>query len=104
MAKEVSTPKVDVETVSEATDLSLFGLIGDADFFVQLIMFLLLVASVWCWTIILNKSKIIRREKRISETLGAEVKITHSNSGKGKVEIKYSSLNELQGIVEKFKK
>ena len=43
-------------------------------------------------------------EKKISETLGAEVKITHSNSGKGKVEIKYSSLNELQGIVEKFKK
>ena len=68
MAKEVSTPKVDVETVSEAPDLSLFGLIGDADFFVQLIMFLLLVASVWCWTIILNKSKIIRQEKRISET------------------------------------
>ena len=32
-------------------------------------------------------------EKKISETLGAEVKITHSNSGKGKVEIKYSSLN-----------
>ena len=54
MAKEVSTPKVDVETISEAPDLSLFGLIGDADFFVQLIMFLLLVASVWCWTIILN--------------------------------------------------
>ena len=68
MAKEVSTPKVNVETVSEAPDLSLFGLIGDADFFVQLIMFSLLVASVWCWTIILNKSKIIRREKRISET------------------------------------
>ena len=43
-------------------------------------------------------------EKKISETLGAEVKITHSKSGKGKVEIKYSSLNELQGIVEKFKK
>ena len=43
-------------------------------------------------------------EKTISETLGAEVKITHSHSGKGKVEIKYSSLNELQGIVKKFKK
>ena len=42
-------------------------------------------------------------EKKISEKLGAEVKIKHSNSGKGKVEIKYSTLNELQGIVDKFK-
>ena len=67
MAKEVSAPQVDVETITEAHDLSLLGLIGDADFFVQLIMFLLLVASVWCWTIIMNKSKMIRREKKISK-------------------------------------
>lgn len=68
MAKEVSAPKVNIETSSEAPDLSLLGLIGDADFFVQLIMFLLLLASIWCWTIILNKSKVIRREKKISKT------------------------------------
>ena len=65
MAKEVSAPKVDVEKISETPDLSLIGLIGDADFFVQFIMFLLLVASVWCWTIILNKSKTIRRERKL---------------------------------------
>ena len=67
MAKEVQTPQVDIETISEGNDFSLLGLIADADIFVQLIMFLLIVASIWCWTIIINKSKIIRREKKISK-------------------------------------
>ncbi len=67
MAKEVKAPEVNIETVSQGPDLSLLGLIGDADIFVQLIMFLLIVASVWCWTIIINKSKMIRREKKISK-------------------------------------
>ena len=67
MAKEVQAPKVDIETISEGHDLSLLGLIADADIFVQLIMFLLIVASIWCWTIIINKSKMIRREKKISK-------------------------------------
>ena len=66
MAKEVQTPQVDIDTISEGHDLSLLGLIADADIFVQLIMFLLIVASVWCWTIIINKSKMIRREKKTS--------------------------------------
>ena len=43
-------------------------------------------------------------EKTLSETLGADVKIAHTNSGKGKIQVKYSSLDELQGIVDKFKK
>jgi biopolymer transport protein TolQ len=67
MAKEVQAPQVDIETISEGNDFSLLGLIADADIFVQLIMFLLIVASIWCWTIIINKSKIIRREKKISK-------------------------------------
>ena len=67
MAKEVQAPQVDIETISEGHDLSLLGLISDADIFVQLIMFLLIVASIWCWTIIINKSKMIRREKKISK-------------------------------------
>ena len=66
MANEVQTPQVDVEKISEGHDLSLLGLIADADIFVQLIMFLLVIASIWCWTIIINKSKIIRKEKKIS--------------------------------------
>ena len=66
MANEVQAPQVDIEKISEGHDLSLLGLIADADIFVQLIMFLLVVASIWCWTIIINKSKMIRKEKKIS--------------------------------------
>ena len=66
MANEVQTPQVDIEKISEGHDLSLLGLIADADIFVQLIMFLLVIASIWCWTIIINKSKMIRKEKKIS--------------------------------------
>ena len=67
MANEVLAPQVDIKTISDGHDLSLLGLISDADIFVQLIMFLLIVASIWCWTIIINKSKMIRREKKISK-------------------------------------
>ena len=66
MANEVQAPQVDIEKITEGHDLSLLGLIADADIFVQLIMFLLVIASIWCWTIIINKSKIIRKEKKIS--------------------------------------
>jgi biopolymer transport protein TolQ len=66
MYNEVQAPQVDIEKISEGHDLSLLGLIADADIFVQLIMFLLVIASIWCWTIIINKSKIIRKEKKIS--------------------------------------
>jgi biopolymer transport protein TolQ len=67
MDEEVKTPNVKVETVSEQTDLSLLGLIYEADFFVQIIMLLLLLSSIWCWTIIINKSRLFRREKKISK-------------------------------------
>lgn len=66
MTNEVQAPQVDIEKISEGHDLSLLGLIADADIFVQLIMFLLVIASIWCWTIIINKSKMIRKEKKIS--------------------------------------
>jgi biopolymer transport protein TolQ len=67
MDEKTKTPEVIVEQTSEQADLSLFGLIMEADFFVQLIMFLLLLSSVWCWTIIINKSRLLRKEKRISK-------------------------------------
>ena len=66
MANEVQAPQVDIEKISEGHDLSLLGLIADADIFVQSIMVLLVVASIWCWTIIINKSKMIRKERKIS--------------------------------------
>ena len=43
-------------------------------------------------------------EKELSEYLAADIKINHNIAGTGKIEIKYKSLNELQGIVAKFKK
>ena len=67
MDEKTKTPGVIVEQTSEQADLSLFGLIMEADFFVQFIMFLLLLSSVWCWTIIINKSRLFRKEKRISK-------------------------------------
>ena len=67
MDEKTKTPEVIVEKTSEQADLSLFGLILEADFFVQIIMFLLLLSSVWCWTIIINKTRLFRKEKRISK-------------------------------------
>ena len=46
----------------------------------------------------------ISLEKELSEYLAADIKINHNAAGTGKIEIKYKSLNELQGIVAKFKK
>jgi len=43
-------------------------------------------------------------EKELSEYLAADIKINHNAAVAGKIEIKYKSLNELQGIVAKFKK
>ena len=67
MDEKTKTAGVIKETISEQTDLSLFGLIWEADIFVQFIMFLLLLSSVWCWTIIINKTRLFRKEKRISK-------------------------------------
>ena len=37
---------------SVAHDMSMFGLFMQADLIVKLVMFMLLIASVWCWAII----------------------------------------------------
>ena len=42
-------------------------------------------------------------ENQFSEHLAADVKIQHKQDGSGKIEIKYKSLEELQGIMNKFK-
>jgi biopolymer transport protein TolQ len=47
-----------------ATDLSLWGLFLKADIVVKLVMVLLLLASFWCWAIIVEK---ILRFRRLSE-------------------------------------
>jgi len=44
-----------------------------------------------------------RLENSLSETLGAKVKISYKESGKGKLEIQYNSLDELDGILAHIK-
>ena len=44
-----------------------------------------------------------RLEADLSERLGAGVSISHSKSGKGKVQISYNSLDELEGILSHIK-
>ena len=41
-------------------------------------------------------------ERQLSESLGAKINIKHSKSG-GVISIKYSTMNELQGILEKIR-
>ena len=42
---------------------------------------------------------IVRLEQKLTDKLGARVKVKHSASGKGQVSIEYSSLDELDGIL-----
>lgn len=58
--------EVKTEIISNAPDLTILGLFFQADPFVKGVMFLLIFASIWCWTIIINKSNTIRREKKLS--------------------------------------
>ena len=46
---------------STVTDLSIWGLFLQADFIIQLVMVLLILASFWCWAIIFDKWRRIRR-------------------------------------------
>ena len=59
-------PEVKTEMISNGPDLSILGLFFQADPFVKGVMFLLIFASIWCWTIIINKSNSIRKEKKLS--------------------------------------
>lgn len=46
---------------------------------------------------------ISRLQETLSEKLGAQVEIQHSNKGSGKVTLKYNSLDELDGILSHIK-
>ena len=58
--------EVKTEVISNAPDLTILGLFFQADPFVKGGMFLLIFGSIWCWTIIINKTNVIRREKKLS--------------------------------------
>jgi biopolymer transport protein TolQ len=50
-----------------STDLSIMGLFLAADPFVKLVMLLLVLASVWCWAIVIEKMTTLRRERRLAQ-------------------------------------
>ncbi|MBT5072754.1 MAG: protein TolQ [Kordiimonadaceae bacterium] len=49
-----------VELSGSVPDFSFFGMFAQADFIVQMVMIILLAASVWCWAIIYDKVKRLR--------------------------------------------
>ena len=49
---------MDTEIITDsALDVSFWGLIIDADFVVKIVMIILLIASIWSWAIIIDKSR-----------------------------------------------
>ena len=54
---------VTLQPAGMATDLSIWSLAMQADFVVKLVMLALLLASFWCWAIIFQKIKQIRKLK-----------------------------------------
>ena len=50
-----------------ALDVSFWGLVIQADFVVKIVMLILLIASIWSWAIIIDKSrKFIKLKKQAS--------------------------------------
>ena len=45
---------------------------------------------------------IFRLEQQLSDQIGANVSIQHNQSGKGRLQIRYNSLDEFQGIIDKI--
>tara|TARA_Y100000588_G_scaffold235910_1_gene249588 strand:+ start:32 stop:766 length:735 start_codon:yes stop_codon:yes gene_type:complete len=52
---------------SLADDLSIWGLVAQADLVVQVVMIVLAVSSVWCWAIIFDKVRYFRRLRQQAE-------------------------------------
>jgi ParB family transcriptional regulator, chromosome partitioning protein len=51
-----------------------------------------------------KNADIERLEQELTETLCAPVSVKHNPSGKGQVTIRYTSLDELDGLLERFKR
>lgn len=51
-----------------------------------------------------KSADIQRLEQELTETLCAPVSVRHSASGKGQVTIRYTSLDELDGLLERFRR
>jgi len=47
--------------INAAGDLSIWGLVAQADLVVQVVMIVLVISSVWCWAIIFDKVRYFRK-------------------------------------------
>lgn len=65
MTNHVAATPRDVETVAE--QFSIFAMIFEADWVVQSVMAILVLASIWCWAIIFEKLLTVRRLNRRSD-------------------------------------
>ena len=67
---------MDQEVVKEvlhgSANLSLWGLFLQADIVVKLVMLILLLASMWCWTIIIEKLFLSRKELKLADSFENE--------------------------------
>ncbi|MFL2813437.1 MAG: protein TolQ [Candidatus Puniceispirillales bacterium] len=60
------------EVLHGSANLSLWGLFLQADIVVKLVMLILLFASVWCWTIIIEKLFLSRKELKLADSFENE--------------------------------
>ena len=58
---------VEMTVTHNSSDLTIWGLFLAADPFVKLVMLLLVLASVWCWAIVVEKVTLIRRERKLAQ-------------------------------------
>ncbi|WP_417317111.1 protein TolQ [Emcibacter sp.] len=61
-----------VELGGNIPDFSLWGMFAQADWIVQAVMIILLLSSVWCWAIIVDKVRRIRRISAQADQFDAE--------------------------------
>lgn len=64
MATETAIENTVITATSQAHDLTILGLFFAADPVVKFVMLLLVAASIWCWAIIFEKIRLIRRQKK----------------------------------------
>ena len=60
------------EVLHGSANLSLWGLFLQADIVVKLVMLILLLASIWCWTIIIEKLFLSRKELKLADNFENE--------------------------------
>ncbi len=52
---------VSAQGLGMATDMSIIGLVSQADIIVKIVLVVLILASIWCWAIIIDKTRRFRR-------------------------------------------